>query len=204
MASEYSLHPAFLSEVEANELDDSPFGGFVDDETGEFEWVTPMKEMQLMAMCSPKQIAYAQAYFETGGNHKKAKEIAGYTSSFSLRKMMQENANFRRYMTHVRSKMMKVMGITRASVIAGLADNAANASEAGDFKAVNGAYKEIAEIMGMKIQPDAKGHVDAQGNIIQVFSGAKAPVAEDVIDAEIVPEIDDETRAILAQNGMEV
>lgn len=91
------------------------------------------------------------------------------------------------------------MGITKENILVQLQENAIRAGMGGDFKAVNGALKEVAEIMGWKKHDTGPARVDLQGNVINIIQStpSTAPLAaEDVIDAEVLGEV-------LAMNGRE-
>ena len=186
-------HADLLAEDEGVKVSDLVLGGFAYKD----RWVNPASEMELMSDCSVREIAYVQEYFRTGGD-KKAAKIA-YGNEKANATQIEGREHVAKLMLHYRGKMALGMGITRENVLVQLQENAIRAGMGGDFKAVNGALKEVAEIMGWKKHDSGPARVDLQGNVINIIQSTPltAPLAnEEVIDAEVLSEV-------LAMNGRE-
>ena len=184
-------HADLLAEDEGVKVSDLVLGGFAYKD----RWVNPASEMELMSDCSVREIAYVQEYFRTGGD-KKAAKIA-YGNEKANATQIEGREHVAKLMLHYRGKMALGMGITRENVLVQLQENAIRAGMGGDFKAVNGALKEVAEIMGWKKTDGGIKRLDLQGNVINIIQStpSTAPLAaEDVIDAEVLSEV-------LAMNG---
>ena len=184
-------HADLLAEDEGVKVSDLVLGGFAYKD----RWVNPASEMELMSDCSVREIAYVQEYFRTGGD-KKAAKIA-YGNEKANATQIEGREHVAKLMLHYRGKMALGMGITRENVLVQLQENAIRAGMGGDFKAVNGALKEVAEIMGWKKTDGGIKRLDLQGNVINIIQSTPltAPLAnEEVIDAEVLSEV-------LAMNG---
>ena len=160
------------------------------------QWVNPASEIELLAGCSLREVAYVQELFRTGGDKKAARLAYGNEKASSIQ--IENRAHVERLMNYYRGKMALGMGITRESVLVQLQENAIRAGMGGDFKAVNGALKEVAEIMGWKKHDSGNVRIDMQGNVINIVAAKPKEVAsatdEDVIDAEVLSEV-------MAMNG---
>ena len=184
-------HADLLAEDEGVKVSELVLGGFAYKD----RWVNPASEMELMSDCSVREIAYVQEYFRTGGD-KKAAKIA-YGNEKANATQIEGREHVAKLMLHYRGKMALGMGITRENVLVQLQENAIRAGMGGDFKAVNGALKEVAEIMGWKKTDGGIKRLDLQGNVINIIQSTPltAPLAnEEVIDAEVLSEV-------LAMNG---
>ena len=160
------------------------------------QWVNPASEIELLADCSIREVAYVQELFRSGGDKKAAKAAYGNENANSAQ--IERRPCVVRLMNYYRGKMALGMGITKESVLVQLQENAIRAGMGGDFKAVNGALKEVAEIMGWKKHDTGNVRIDMQGNVINIVAAKPKEVAsvvdEDVIDADILSEV-------MAMNG---
>ena len=184
-------HADLLAEDEGVKVSELVLGGFAYKD----RWVNPASEMELMSDCSVREIAYVQEYFRTGGDKKAAKLAYGNEKANATQ--IEGREHVAKLMLHYRGKMALGMGITRENVLVQLQENAIRAGMGGDFKAVNGALKEVAEIMGWKKTDGGIKRLDLQGNVINIIQSTPltAPLAnEEVIDAEVLSEV-------LAMNG---
>ena len=160
------------------------------------QWVNPASEVELLSECSLREVAYVQEWFRTGGDKKAAKVAYGNEKANSTQ--IEGRPHVERLMNYYRGKMTLGMGITRENILVQLQENAIRAGMGGDFKAVNGALKEVAEIMGWKKTDSSNVRIDMQGNVINIVAAKPKEVAsateEDVIDAEVLSEV-------MAMNG---
>ncbi len=162
-------------------------------------WERPVDERDLISKCTPQQIVYVNTYFETGGNRKRAKEVAGYRESVTYANIESTQA-VKELLQLVRAKLVNLLGLSRAKVLSNLQEIAELAVQNRDYKAAVNANKEIAEILGLKQQSSVEFNFNAKGQAI-VISTSTATVGVPAIDDSIPGDVIEEIQALNRRNG---
>lgn len=119
---------------------------------------------------TPRQIAYAQAVFETGGDRKKSMQLAGYAGTNW--QAVESNPKVKRAVSLAVGLALKGKTITAEAVMLKLNEIANRAATEGQYKAAVDALKTMGEFMGLKDQEDTSHiRIDNHGQMI-VFAGA--------------------------------
>lgn len=136
---------------------------------------------------TPREIAYSQAIFETGGDRRKAMEIAGYKHK-DWRKV-ESHPRVRRAVSLAVGMALKGKTITAEAVMLKLNEIANRAATEGQYKAAVDALKTMGEFMGLKDQEDTSNiRIDNHGQMI-VFAGGSNTEAMDPAKQKALAEV---------------
>jgi len=122
----------------------------------------------------PRQVAYVNALFSTGGNRELAKEIAGYSLATPV-SSIESTPSMRRAVSLMMQRVLSTLSITPEQTMARISSLATRAEETGDLRTASVTLKTLGEFQGLGKGDEGGGgvRIDNHGQMI-VFAGQGA------------------------------